>query len=157
MATSEWASVAATRFVQQEGQEGRECDRWILAQQRYQNLRDQSSKLWDSIGQALKSRLGTFNDCVGREVLTAYLGSDKRFSLTAKIEAGKRGLCADFDTNRCTITCSAYSMDGSIDFERRYAMVLNAQHHAVITSSTGAELGPDAVAEQLLNGLLGWK
>lgn len=154
MDMSEWASVAATRFVEQESRES--CS-WMLAQQRYQILQEQASRLWDSIRQALKSRLATFNDCVGREVLTAYLGGDKRFTLNARIEAGKRGLCADFDINRCAITCSAYSMDGSVDFSRRYAMVLNAQNHAVITAPTGGELGPEDIAEQLLNGLLGWK
>ena len=154
MTTSEWASVAATRFVEQEGQESA---KWIVVQQRHRALQEQAPKLWDSIRQALKARLGIFNDCVGREVLTAYLGGDKRFTLNARMETGRRGLCADFDTSRYAITCSAYTKDGRVDFDRRYAMILNDQNHAVITAPSRGEMGPDDVSEQLLNGLLGWK
>jgi hypothetical protein len=151
---SEWAVNAATKFVTQES---RESQKWMLAQLRYQSLLAQAPRLWDEIRDALTSRVSSFNNCVGREVLIAGVTSSQRLTVYAKMADGRRGLCADFDAHRCTITCSAYSMEGSIDFNERYGMAINAQNETVVTIQTGAECKAEDIAERMLNGLMGWK
>lgn len=150
---SEWAVTAATRFV---SQESNESQKWMLAQLRYQNLLAQAPKVWDAVREALAAGIRSFNDCVGREVVFLGVTGDQRLTASAKMASGRRGLCADFDANRCVITCNAYSMQGTVDFNERYGMAMNVENRAIVTSPTGGEFSPEALAEKMLNGLMGW-
>jgi hypothetical protein len=151
---SEWAVTAASRFV---SQESHESQKWMLAQLRYQSLLAQAPKLWEAVQEALASRIRTFNECVGREVLFVGVTTGQRLTAHAKTASGRRSLCADFDTGRCAIACSAYSMEGIVDFNERYGMAINGDNVAIVTGATGGEFSADVLAERMLNGLMGWK
>ena len=151
---SEWAVDASTRFVTQESSE---ADRWMQAQLRYQSLLAQASQVWGHIGEALECRIRSFNDRVGKEVLNVSVASNRRLAAYAKMASGRRGFCADFDAGKCTIVCSAYSMDGTIDFSERYGMAINAGNQAAFTVPGGCECDAEQIAERMLNGLMGWK
>lgn len=150
---SEWAVTAASRFV---SQENNESQKWMMAQLRYQNLLAQAPKVWEAIKEALASKMRSFNDCVGREVLYIGVTTAQRLTACAKMASERRCLCADFDSSRCVITCSAYSMEGSVDFSERYGMAINGENNVIVTSPTGGEFSPEVLAEKLLNGLMGW-
>lgn len=151
---SEWAINASTRFVTQESLE---ADRWMQAQLRYQSLLTQAPQVWARIAEALTCRIRSFNECVGKEVLNVSAASNKRLTGFAKIASGRRGFCADFDAGKCTIVCSAYSMEGTVDFSERYGMAINADNKAALTVPGGCEYDPEQIAERMLNGLMGWK
>ena len=151
---SDWAVTAASRFV---SQESNESQKWMLAQMRYQSLLAQAPNLWDAIRDALIARIRTFNECVGREVLCVGVTTGQRLTAYAKMTSGRRGLCADFDTGRCSIACNAYSMEGIVDFNERYGMAINGENVAVVIGATGGECSADVLAEKLLNGLMGWR
>lgn len=150
---SEWAVTAASRFA---SQEDHESQKWMMAQLRYQTLLAQAPKAWEAIKEALAARMRSFNECVGREVLYIGVTTGQRLTAYAKMASERRGLCADFDSNRCVITCNAYSMDGTVDFNERYGLAINAENSAIVTSPTGGDFSPEVLAEKLLNGLMGW-
>ncbi len=150
----DWGVTAATRFATQERNRAVE---FAMAQARYQSRLAQAPKWWDTIREAFISQIRSFNECVGREVLSLGVTNNQRLTALAKIANDRRAMCADFDPSCCAVMCSAYSMEGIVDFNERYGMAINSENCSIVTAPGGGDFTPDAIAERMLNGLMGWE
>jgi len=150
---TDWASSAATRFVEQERMR---AERWAQALQRHQTLVSQGPLLWEGVREALQAQIQTFNQQVGKQVLIAPTNGDKKLAVYAKTEAGLRAMTAEFDSQMYLITCCAQPMEGFADFEERFHLGVNAGFAVSIILPAGTECSAEEAASHMLNGLMGW-
>ena len=148
-----WAFNAASRFVEQERMRS---ERWAVALQRHQKLAAQAPVLWETTRQALQAQIRTFNDQVGRQVLTATAPGDTKLAVLARTENGPRTIIVEFDPKRYSITCSARAMEGPADFEERFQFLVNEQTDTAMVLPSGDECSAEDAAGHMLNGLMGW-
>ena len=148
-----WAFNAATRFVEQERMRS---EQWANAVQKHQRLVAQAPALWESVREALRAQVHTFNEHVGKHVMLASGTGEKKLAVHAQTESGPRAITVEFDAERCSISCSACSPDGRVDFEKRFQMSVNAEANASMAIRGGVACSAEEAAGHMLNGLMGW-
>jgi hypothetical protein len=150
----DWVSEASARFVKEEEMESQ---KWAMALQKHQALTAQAPIVWERVKQGLQAHVQSFNERVGKAVLMAPPNSNGELSVYAKRTNGQRRMSVKFDPDLYFITSSAYSVDGKVEFQDKYAISLNCHDTAAIASESGVERSPEEVAGRILDGLMGWK
>jgi hypothetical protein len=154
VSATEWALSAAARFAEQERVKS---EQWARALQRHQIITAQASRFWGEIRQALHAQVDTFNEQVGKQVLVAPMNGEDKLAVYAQAENGPRTLTAEFEPRIPSIRCSARTEQGSVDFEARFPIELEAGGNKLIALASEMECSAEEVAGRMLNGLMGWK
>lgn len=151
---SEWALNAAARFVQQQSMQSQE---WARALQKHQILITRAPILWNRLREALQAQMSCFNEHVGKKVLSDFGGSEQKVTIYARTELGQRVMVAKFDPQSCSIAFSTSSTLGDPSYEEKFSMRVGSEDDVIISGVKGGEHGPEEIAGQMLNGLMGWR